>query len=359
LRGRSLEEGLRAGRDNFLPLRHLAALMVLFGHSYRLSADYPARADFIERLMPGFFAGSVAVYVFFAISGFLVTASLLRKPGFWRYLGHRLRRVYPAYLLCVLLSVFVLGPMFTTLPLRAYFASGSQAWHYLLENLDPVTLSWFLPGVFEHNPYRGVVNGSLWSLGLEVRWYAYLGVLALLGVVSRRGLFTVVAIAFLGFATWEAVQGRPDPLRFRALSMVFMAGALAAVWRERVRVSHAGMVALLLGCVLAHETRAFAALAVAAIAYAAYWAAYALPVLPWPKRIDYSYGLFLYGFPVQQSLLATWPGLAPLPLFALSTPLALGLAALSWHGLERKIGSDSWFRLATVRGGEGQPEPGV
>jgi peptidoglycan/LPS O-acetylase OafA/YrhL len=311
---------------------------VIFGHSYRLSSAYPARVDFVEATLPGFYAGSLAVYVFFAISGFLVTASVLRKPGLWRYVSHRFRRIYPAYVVCIALSVFVLGPVFTSLPLHEYFASGSSAWHYLLENLSPVTLAWTLPGVFAHNPVPGTVNGSLWSLGLEVRWYAYLGLLLLICVATRRALFTAVALAFLAFASWEGLHGKPDPLGFRALSMVFMAGALLAHWREQVRVSHAGMAALALACLLARTTPAFFPLAVATIAYASYWCAYALPALRWPRHIDYSYGLFLYGFPVQQSLLALWPGLGPLQLFALATPLALALAALSWHLLEQKLG---------------------
>jgi peptidoglycan/LPS O-acetylase OafA/YrhL len=319
-------------------------LLVVYGHSYRLSAWYPPRVDLVERLLPGFYAGSFAVYVFFAISGFLVTASLLRKPGTWRYVKHRFARIYPAYFACVLLAVLALGPAFTTLPLREYFGAGSQSWHYLLENLNPVTMAWQLPGVFEHNPVPRTVNGSLWSLGLEVRWYAYLGALALLGVVSRRWLFTTVAIAFLAFACWEGLHGKPDPLGFRALSMVFMAGALVAQWRAQVRISHLGMFVLLAACALARDTRAFFPLVVVAIAYGSYWFAYLLPALAWPKRIDYSYGLFLYGFPVQQALLALWPRLLPLQLFALATPIALAFAALSWHLLERKIGSATWFR---------------
>jgi peptidoglycan/LPS O-acetylase OafA/YrhL len=335
-RGLSLDEGLRAGRDNFLPLRHLAAWLVIYGHSYHLGAFHPARMDVIEWLMPGFSAGSFAVYVFFAISGYLVTASLLRNPGLWRYLRHRFQRLYPAYLACLLLCVFALGPAFTTLPLREYFSGASQAWQFLLENLNPVTLAWQLPGVFEHNPGSTAVNGSLWSLGLEVRWYAYLGALALLGVVRRRWLFTLVGGAFLAFAAWEGLQGKPDPFGYRALSMVFMAGALLAQWRERIRLSHLGMAVLLAACALALGTQAFYPLAVAAICYGTYWFAYVVPALPWPKRIDYSYGLFLYGFPVQQALLALWPRLGPWSLCALATAITLAFAALSWHLLERK-----------------------
>jgi peptidoglycan/LPS O-acetylase OafA/YrhL len=115
-----------------------------------------------------------------------------------------------------------------------------------------------------------------------------------------------------------------------------MAGALVATWRERVRVSHLGMAAFVLACVLAHDTRAFFPLAVAATSYGSYWFAYALPPLNWPRHIDYSYGLFLYGFPVQQALLAFWPRLEPLPFLALATPLALLCAAFSWHVIESR-----------------------
>ena len=251
LRGVNIDEALRAGRDNFLPLRHLAALGVIYGHSYPLTAHPLGQIDFVERWMPGFYAGILSVYFFFVISGYLVGAGLLRRPGFWRYVRNRFLRVYPAYLVCLLLTVLLLGPAFTTLPASNYFHA-RETWQYLLTNLSPITLAWNLPGVFAGNPYPHVVNGSLWSLGLEVRWYAYLGLLALLGVVSRRWLFTVVALAFLGFASWEALSGKPDPLSFRALSMVFMAAALLAQWRERVRVNHATLLALLLLCTLTH-----------------------------------------------------------------------------------------------------------
>lgn len=328
-----LDDAWRRGRDNFLPLRHIAALLVILGHSFRLSGTTSGRVDFVERLMPGFHAGSIAVFLFFAISGFLVTASLVRQPGLWRYVRHRFLRIYPAYFACLVLMVVVLGPAFTTLDIAAYFHSAGT-WGFFVENLSPIKLAWKLPGVFEGNPYPGVVNGSLWSLGLEVRWYAYLGVLALLGVVSRRWLFSVVALGFLGFATWEAASGKPDPLGFRALSMVFVGAALLAQWKHRVRVGHGSMAVLVFACMLASGTGWFHAIAIVAAGWSALWFAYVLPPLPWPRGRDVSYGLFLYGFPVQQGLVATWPGLGPWSLFALASAASFVLAALSWHLVE-------------------------
>jgi peptidoglycan/LPS O-acetylase OafA/YrhL len=333
-KGVNLEAALLARRDNFLPLRHLAALLVIYGHSYSLSTHAPETVDWIARLMPGFYAGNFAVYVFFAISGYLVTVGLLRKPGFWRYVRHRFLRVYPAYLVCLLLTACVLGPMFTSLTIANYFHD-RQTWQYLLTNLSPIKLAWELPGVFTGNPYPRIVNGTLWSLGLEVRWYAYLAVLAIFGIVRRRWAFTIVAAAFLAFAAWEWWIGRPDPLSFRSLSMVFMAAALAAQWRDRLWIRHWQMLALLLLCVFAHGSAWFGLAAVTAISYASFWFAYALPVLPWKPERDYSYGLFLYGFPAQQAIVASFPGIGPLQLFFFAAVTALMLAAASWHFVEK------------------------
>ena len=333
-KGVNLEAALESGRDNFLPLRHVAALLVIYGHSYSLTSHAAGQMDWIARSMPGFYAGSLAVYVFFAISGYLVTLGVLRKPGLWRYARNRFLRVYPAYLACLLATAFVLGPLFTTLPPSSYFRD-PQTWSYLGTNLSPIKLAWELPGVFAGNPYPHVVNGTLWSLGLEVRWYAYIAVLAAIGIVRRRWAFTLVALAFLGFASWEWSVGKPDPLSFRALSMVFMGAALLAQWRHRLWVNHWTMILLLLVCVVAHGSSWFGLAAIVATGYASFWIAYALPKLPWPGGRDYSYGLFLYGFPVQQSLVACFPALAPMQLFALSAAGGLCLAVASWHFVER------------------------
>lgn len=335
-KGVNLAEAMLAGRDNFLPLRHFAALLVIYGHGYSLTTHAPEQKDWVARLMPGFYAGSLAVYFFFAISGYLVTSGLLRKPGLWRYARNRFLRVYPAYLTCLLVTVFLLGPVFTTISPWLYFHD-SQTWGYLSTNLSPIKLAWRLPGVFANNPYPDVVNGTLWSLGLEVRWYAYLALLAACGIVRRRWAFTLVALAFLAFACWEWWLGKPDPLSFRSLSMVFMGSALVAHWKHRLWVNHSTLILLLLVSAIAHSSIWFALLAIFTTGYATFWFAYVLPALPWAGDRDYSYGLFLYGFPVQQCILALFPAITPLPLFVLAVAVALCLAGASWHFVENPV----------------------
>ncbi|MFY2765074.1 acyltransferase family protein [Arenimonas sp. MALMAid1274] len=333
VRARTLGEDRVPGDDNALPLRHLASLMVIWGHGYTLAAPGHGGTDRLAAWLPGFTTATLAVYVFFAISGYLVMLSLLRRPGFWPYLRNRALRILPAYWVQLVLCALVLGPVFTTLPVADYLGhAGTLA--YLQGNAFPLSFVWDLPGVFQDLPYPRVVNGSLWSLGLEMRWYGYLGLLLLLGAARRRWAFTAVALAFLGYAGVEWLQGKPDPLHYRALSCTFVAAALAAHWRHRIRLSHALMLALVVATAACRGTPAFGALATATVLYASGWIVYALPVLRWPAHRDYSYGLFLYGFPCQQAVVAIWPGITPAGLFFVATGLAALLAALSWHLVE-------------------------
>lgn len=230
--------------------------------------------------------------------------------------------------------MFALGPAFTSLPLGAYLGAAGT-WDYLRQNLVPVTFAWSLPGVFERNRVPYTVNGTLWSLGLEVRWYFYLGVLAALTVVRRRWAFSLVAGAVLAVGAWEWWSGTQDPLEYRALSQMFLLAALAAHWRDSIARSHLVMAVLVLLAVLLHGTRGFGPAVMLAALYSCLWFAYRLPPLRWPRTVDWSYGLFLYGFPVQQMLMAWVPTLSPPVLFAAATVATLSLAMLSWRWVER------------------------
>ncbi|MGG6461376.1 acyltransferase family protein [Solilutibacter silvestris] len=325
-----------ANRDNFLPLRHLAAAMVIYGHAYALTRHAPGDADLVQRFMPGYYAGSLAVFFFFAISGYLVTLSLLRQPSILRYARNRVVRIWPAYIACILFCALVLGPAWTTLSPSVYLHD-KATWHFVLGNAVPKSFVWNLPGVFATNPYPNVVNGSLWSLAVEVRWYLWLGILAALTLVRRRAAFTAIAAAWILWCAWQWWHGVPDARDVRALGCIFLGGGVCAVWRDRLKITHVGMAGLIVLAAIAHDSRWFGPIAAIAALHFCLWAAYRLPALPWPRRIDWSYGLFLYGFPVEQSIAAWNPAIAPLAMLPLALAGAAILAALSWHAIERPL----------------------
>ena len=147
--------------NNFDALRLLAALTVVVAHAWPLTGVSPSP------MLGGIKVFHLAVFVFFAISGYLITTSWQRAPRVRRFLAARVLRIFPALILVVVLTVLVIGPVATTLPLGEYFTS-PQTWGYLVT----VTLAaaYQLPGVFDQNPLD-VVNGSLWTLGPEFACY--------------------------------------------------------------------------------------------------------------------------------------------------------------------------------------------
>ncbi|HRG17128.1 MAG TPA: acyltransferase [Pseudomonadota bacterium] len=326
---RTIAEAVARDGNNFTWLRHGAALMVLWTHSW----SYLDRGvDPLGRLLAGFDSGRFGVYLFFAISGFLIALALCRNDALPRYVWHRALRVYPAYAVCLLVSVFAIGAAFTTLPLSDYLAH-PRTWSYFGSNWLPISLQWDLPGVFVGHPLSGLVNGSLWSLGAEIRWYFFFGVLALFGLFRHRRLFTVVAALLIADSLRRHGLPPTHLTTSPAITQLFLLGALAALWRDRLSLSAGVLWPLWIVAIAAAHTRFGGSLLILSCVYLALYVAYALPA-PKPPKFDYSYGLFLYGAPVQQSLIALFPDMTPLPLFAAACAATLPLAMLSWHVVE-------------------------
>ena len=180
--------------NNFDFIRFVAAAMVIFSHTYAVLKDNSS-----EPLSgaTGFITfGSLAVEIFFIVSGYLVCKSLLMRSSPLAFVEARILRIFPALIICCASCTLVLGPILTRLPLGEYFGA-AQTWHYLFDNATLLKLQWFLPGVFEHNPLPGVVNGSLWTLPTEFKMYLALlaAGLIVLPFPSQRERVLLVMVA--------------------------------------------------------------------------------------------------------------------------------------------------------------------
>src|SRR5688572_20698102 len=154
-------ELLSRSSNNFDFIRISASVFVLIGHSSDVLYNKHLSFDPAKWLF-GFSLQSFGVLIFFIISGFLVTKSFEFKSTWPRFLIGRILRIFPALIVVVLLSVFVLGPMITTYSIEDYFEN-----HFTFQYLQNMTLYrmyYYLPGVFESNPVAGSVNASLWTL---------------------------------------------------------------------------------------------------------------------------------------------------------------------------------------------------
>lgn len=338
-RWRTLAQAMAQPGDNLLLLRLLAAAAVIYGHSYAVSG-IPGAADHIARRGWGYglYSGSIAVQVFFTISGFLVTGAWLRRPDLGFFLRSRALRIVPAYLACLAISALLLGALKTDLPRGDYFAD-PQTWRYLWKNLTFSTeMVWQLPGVFASNPYPGTVNGSLWTLVVEVRVYIWLALCGLLGLLDRRDRFFYAA-ALLAAA---AYAGFPLPMmpvaEFLTLAGFFLAGSAFYRWREVIPFHGALVPALFVPAVLAHGSDGFMPLYGLALCYAVFWFAYGPRGLVGFNRLgDYSYGVYLWGFPIQQIVAGALDRPTPTRITLIALPCALAAGIMSWHLLEKPL----------------------
>lgn len=339
------------GRDNNLNLlRLMAALGVFVSHTVLVTQGMDAVPTAMWRL------GTFSVWVFFAISGFLIAASFERRTSFAQFLGARCLRIFPALLVCILLTAFVIGPWQSVLPLGAYLGD-AQTYRFVLGNASLFWETKELPGVFGDHPVA-YAQITFWTLKHEVLCYLVLAFIGLAGALASRRRFAIVF--GIALAAWILVlnAGPEVPVaitRFGALAFVFLLGAGAYVFRDHVPLSIELLLALLFATWLFWWTPAFHVLLPLTLAYGALWAGYVPSgsIRGFNRVGDYSYGLYIFGVPVQQLLVATLGEHSPVENLVYGLLPALCLAVLSWHLIEKPcLGLKQKIRgRQTARGG--------
>jgi peptidoglycan/LPS O-acetylase OafA/YrhL len=333
-------------QNNFDALRLLAAISVIFSHSFLIAEGTQNNEPLILLTGNQSILGLAGVFVFFAISGFLVTQSFEQTANPLHFLAKRALRIFPGLLVATLVSAFVLGPLVATLPLPAYL-SRPEPYQYVLGNtlLDQTLHE--LPGVrFADNPVGLEINGSLWTLRYE--FVMYLMVLAL-GV--RRLLTVPVGLLLLAFGMVCLYSNMLDELKkwgwfFQVLSgwgwlVGFFAAGIIFYKLRHTRIFDGRIAILALaGLVLSIPLRQFILLFPVFGCYLALWLALnpRLPVLRAARFGDLSYGLYIYGWPVEEAVMWFFGGRAPWwQVFLIALPATAAIAFLSWHLVERPM----------------------
>ena len=321
------------GRDNnFNLLRLVAASAVLVSHAWLIVYGRAVP----EPLTPttNYSLGIASVTVFFAISGYFITKSFDRRVLFADFAAARVARIYPGLIVALLLTAFALGPAITSFPIGEYL-SHRDTWKYPVQNALLIHQQFGLPGVLMASPFVGVVNASLWTLKYEVGCYAGVVLAGYLGLLKPR-LFPLVLAGAAAFAIIIPSDEMALISRVALLCASFALGSGAYVYRAHVPLSAPLALALFVLAAIAHGTPVYPLCYAAALGYAALAIGFADAAwLRGYNRLgDYSYGVYIYAFPVGQAVGAMLPGIGPWTLIALTFPVTLLLAVASWRWVE-------------------------
>ncbi|UTF58743.1 acyltransferase [Gilvimarinus sp. DA14] len=321
--------------NNFTLIRLVFAWAVLYGHSYAIQAA-DGYSDPLNRLFAGStWVGAIAVEGFFAISGFLVTASLMKRDAI-DYIISRSLRIVPGLTVCVFICVFLLGSLASELPISDYFES-TQTFTYLRNSLAFIPMQWELPGVFVDNT-RTAVNGSLWTLNVEVYCYVLLLVLGTFALVK----YAAIANGFLVVLFLFSLKFYPNlPLigineAWARPSLYFLLGVFFYVNRKYIVLHWVLAITSLVLCLASFGKSWYQYVFPLAFVYLLFYTAYATKHIDMDRSLgDISFGFYIYAWPTQQVIASSLPSASPYINTLISTVITGALAWMSWTYVEK------------------------
>lgn len=353
---------LNPRRNSLNMIRLVLATMVLVAHAYYIAGVQSPNGQFGPHI-DGENLGGWAVFGFFAVSGYLITASRWSN-SLGTYLVHRIARIFPAFLVCLVVMALVFAPIgYWHLhgSLNGYLTAGpTTPLNFVFSNAMLRVNTYEIAGTPAGVPYPGAWNGSLWTLYYEFLAYLIVGALAVVGWVRRSPLAIGVVwfASVAGHALWSRVVAplvgaNLDVQLLLKLLPLFLGGALVQLLRHRLPLHWAGAavsVAAVLGAIWAFDGWG-AQLTAPFIAYFLLWIGSVVPSPRLIARHDVSYGVYIYAFPVQQLLVLTGiheRGLLVYDVAALA--VTVPLATASWLLVERPI-------MRRARRSHGRPTP--
>ncbi len=336
--------------NNFDFVRILAASMVVFAHSFDILTPLEKVSSNSEPLrvatQGNMSFGSLGVIIFFCLSGYLITQSLSNSRNYSSFLTKRVLRIFPALILDLVLAVFIWGAIVTSLPLSAYF-SDSKTYLYLT-NVFLFKISYFLPGVFETNINSPVVNSSLWTLPYEFTCYLGMLILDMLLITRNRYLFAifgfivfVVGVVVLN-SSYSAFRFGETDITLENIFVLFpYFGAGALFYKFRDKISFSGSVSLVLLVIycLSFYFGKSSILGYLCVPYIVFWFVFSpsIKLHNAGKLGDFSYGIYIYSFPVQQTIVYYYGNQMPVAqMIFLSFLFTIPLAMFSWFVVEKR-----------------------
>ncbi|AUS70021.1 hypothetical protein LLG50_08050 [Lactococcus lactis subsp. lactis] len=339
-------DGKGLKKDNSLNIiRLFLAILVVYEHTAPLGG-YKVNLDLFGKSV-----GAWAVYIFFGISGYLITASAFSN-SVPQYLIKRIARIFPAYLAIQFVTAFIFAPLVTLLngdSIAKLWETPVTPIGYFLGNSLLAIKSWGIGTTLSTNPYPKAWNGSTWTIWNEFLCYIIIVIIVSLIFKYKKIYIPLMAFLWLGLSFLsshlpEVIKasgnGLIDVKLFVPLFAVFMAGSLLYTLRNYLRLNlFGGIVSLILAYFIIISFPNFGyQYAAPFILFVVFVIANKIPSPKWIKKNDLSYGVYLVAFPIQQliafALLKIGISIPFIVFAVLASILSIVVASLSWKYIE-------------------------
>ncbi|MGV9800277.1 acyltransferase family protein [Mycobacterium sp. NPDC003449] len=316
--------------------RLVLAVSVILWHSWPLTGrtlGFKPLEQLIEQ---------VGVDGFFAVSGFLITASWIRNPRLRDFAVARGLRIFPGLWVCLVVVAFVFAPLSVLIQGGSVgrLMSTYTPVDYVLNNAVLNVYYAGIDGTPRDIPWPGVWNGSIWTLVFELICYIAVAVLGVTALLKRRWVIPaafVITLCATAYFSYPVFAMQTIPQMVARFAVMFAAGALVFQYRDRIPARWS-LVAVCVAIVLVSGLLAnYRVIGALPLAYAVIVSGSLVRHKRLNLRNDLSYGMYIYAFPMQQMLVVL--GLARLNLvvfFVLATAATVPLAALSWFVVEKR-----------------------
>jgi peptidoglycan/LPS O-acetylase OafA/YrhL len=331
-------------QNNFDFLRFIGAFLVILAHCFSLTTGSTPTFG-------GVGLGLLGVYIFFIISGYLIAKSWDRNRSIIKFFYNRLLRLVPALAGACIFTIFIIGPLVTILPLSDYLTNFNT--YSYLSTISIVIQQRTLPGVFG----GAEVNGQLWTLSYELYCYIFLAVLGILGVLYKRyALFIIILISFIVVLFYN-IRYQTEwiwdfKFVFANFLVMFFSGSSYYLYIGKKNFNEKILTIGAIITVIFFFLGLFQYILFITLPYFVLYLAF-LPV-PALNRFgnsgDYSYGLYIYGYPIQKTIVYYLGNLPIFEMIIVSLICIFPMAYLSWHCIEKralslkKIAIDQYFK---------------
>lgn len=328
------------GRNNNLNLiRFIAAVSVLISHSYPLYYGTPTSEPLLKLI--GRSAGEISVDIFFITSGFLITKSFLSRLSMKNYLWSRLIRIYPGLWFVLALTLIVFIPISHPATYKDIILSSDAAFYIVKNAIMIARPTYVIDGAYEDVPYAGAINGSLWTLPWEIYCYIFVA----MGILTIQKIFknswpkfyllgVLVALTYTLGADLNVIEHNKKIV----IVIAFYVGSLYYIYRESIMMKNTYFITAVIIMLINFFTMKSVLAYILTLPYILLYIAY-IPkgkIRQFNNFGDYSYGIYIFAFPVQQSVISMIPNIGFPAYTILSLAITLVFAWISWRYVEER-----------------------